>query len=175
MSVPSDIPTAFREFRLVAAEFCDVVDSASSLDRVELLSRLYEILPRLIHQGAALPSLTSSDSADRKEVKQTRMKEAEWERLYQSLKEKLGEWNLYWQVFDPTKDSEAIRGSLADDVADVYRDVKEGLDCHNPDSTLQGEAIWVWRVGYYSHWGKHAIDALRTIHFLLEDTLSEHD
>lgn len=103
------------------------------------------------------------------------MKEAEWERLYQSLKEKLGEWNLYWQVFDPTKDSEAIRGSLADDVADVYRDVKEGLDCHNPDSTLQGEAIWVWRVGYYSHWGKHAIDALRTIHFLLEDTLSEHD
>jgi hypothetical protein len=29
-----------------------------------------------------------------------------------------------------------------------------------------------WSLGYYSHWGKHAIDALRTIHFLLEEKLS---
>jgi len=40
MSEPSDIHTAFREFSLVAAEFCDIVDSASALNRVELLSRL---------------------------------------------------------------------------------------------------------------------------------------
>lgn len=88
------------------------------------------------------------------------------------LKAKLGEWDLYWEVFDPTKDSEAIRGSLADDIADVYRDIKEGLGCQDLDLALQGDAIWEWRVGFYSHWGKHAIDALRTIHFLLENVLS---
>lgn len=172
MSIPSDVQTAFREFSLVAAQFCEAVDSASSLDRVGLLSRLYEILPRLIQQGTALPSVPSSDSDDRKEIKLTRMKEAEWGRLYESLKEELEDWNLYWQVFDPTKDSEAIRGSLADDLADVYRDVREGLHLHDPDLALQQDAIFGWRVLYYSHWGKHAIDALRTIHFLLEDTLS---
>jgi hypothetical protein len=34
------------------------------------------------------------------------------------------------------------------------------------------DILWKWRLGFYSHWGKHAIDALRTIHFLLENTLS---
>jgi len=166
----TDIHTAFREFNSAASEFCGAVDSASALDRVELLSRLYEILPRLIHQGIGLPSLSWSDGYTREETKQTRMKEAEWWQLYELLKEKLGDWDLYWQVFDPTKDSEAIRGSLADDIADIYRDVKEGLDLHDPDLALQQDAICGWRVLYYSHWGQHAINALYTIHFLLEST-----
>ncbi len=172
MSEPSDIHTAFREFSLVAAEFCDVVDSASALNRVALLSRLYEILPRLIYQGTRLPAFSVSDNDTDKGIARTRMKEAEWGRLYESLKEKLEDWDLYWQVFDPTKDSEAIRGSLADDIADIYRDVNEGLDFHDPQLALQQDAIFGWRVLYYSHWGQHAINALYTIHFLLGSSRS---
>ncbi len=172
MSEPSDIHTAFREFSLVAAEFCDVVDSASALNRVALLSRLYEILPRLICQGTRLPDFSVSDNDTDKGIGPTRMKEAEWGRLYESLKEKLEDWDLYWQVFDPTKDSEAIRGSLADDIADIYRDVNEGLDFHDPQLALQQDAIFGWRVLYYSHWGQHAINALYTIHFLLGSSRS---
>jgi hypothetical protein len=82
----------------------------------------------------------------------------------------LGDWDLYWQVFDPTKDSEAIHGSLADDIADIYRDIKEGLGLQDPDITLQRDAIWSWRLGYYSHWGQHAINALYMAHALLEHT-----
>ncbi|MGA2003288.1 MAG: DUF5063 domain-containing protein [Terriglobales bacterium] len=164
--------TAFREFGLVASEFCSVVDSTPALDRVVLLSRLYEILPRLVHQGVALPSISVNETNAAREIRQTRLNKAEWGGLYELLKAKLGEWDLYWEVFDPTKDSEAIRGSLADDIADVYRDIKEGLGCQDLDLALQGDAIWEWRVGFYSHWGKHAIDALRTIHFLLENVLS---
>jgi hypothetical protein len=168
--MPTDIYTAFGQFSAAASEFCRTVDSTSALDRVELLSRIYEILPRLIQQGVVLPALSWSDSDSQKEIKHTRMREPEWGRLYELLKEKLGDWDLYWQVFDPTKDSEAIRGSLADDIADIYRDVKEGLDLHNPDLALQQDVICSWRVLYYSHWGQHAINALYTIHFLLENT-----
>jgi hypothetical protein len=100
------------------------------------------------------------------------MQHAEFLLLYESLKIRLGDWDLYWLVFDPTKDSEAIRGSLANDIADVYRDVKEGLDCQDLDLALLSDAIWEWRIGFYSHWGRHAINALRTSHFLLENTLS---
>ena len=100
------------------------------------------------------------------------MREPEWGRLYELLKDKLEDWDLYWQVFDPTKDSEAIRGSLADDIADIYRDVKEGLDVHNPNLALRQDTICSWRVLYYSHWGQHAINALYTIHFLLESARS---
>src|SRR5271169_2295456 len=160
MSPGSDIESAFREFSCVASQFCAVVDSAPSLDRVELLSRIYEILPRLIHQGIVMPAVSPSAADDPKEIKRTRVKQGEWGQLYESLKEKLGDWNLYWQVFDPTKDSEAIHGSLADDIADIYRDIKEGLGLQDPDLALQRDAIWSWRLLYYSHWGQHAINAL---------------
>lgn len=90
MSETIDVQAAFREFRLVAAQFCDVVDTAPPLDRFELLSRLYKILPRLIHEGIALPSVSVSDNNSLKEIKQTRMKDVEWTRLYELLKEKTG-------------------------------------------------------------------------------------
>lgn len=167
-----DIESAFKEFSFVASQFCAVVDSAPSLDRVEFLSRIYEVLPRLIHQGIVLPAVSPSDVDDREEIKRTRVKQEEWGQLYDSLKEKLGDWNLYWQVFDPTKDSEAIYGSLADDISDIYRDIKEGLGIQDPDLALQRDTVWSWRFGYYSHWGRHAINALYTAHALLETTLS---
>jgi len=39
-----------------------------------------------------------------------------------------GDWNYYNEVFDPTEDSEVIEGSLADDIADIYRELEEGID-----------------------------------------------
>jgi hypothetical protein len=38
----------------------------------------------------------------------------EWQRMYQSLKQKLGDWDLYWEVFDPRLKSDFCAGSLAD-------------------------------------------------------------
>ncbi len=100
------------------------------------------------------------------------MKDEEWGRLYNSLKEQLADWDLYWQVFDPRTDNEAIHGSLADDIADTFRDLKNGIRLKETDKVPLYEIIFSWRHEFYYHWGKHAVDALRTIHFLLGDTLS---
>jgi hypothetical protein len=163
-----DIGLQYRQFSSVALEFCNTIDSASSLEKTELLVRVYEILPRLISQGIGLPSVSPGDES----VKPTpiRLTNEEWRGLYESLKEKLEDWNLYWQVFDPMKDSEAIRGSLADDLADIYRELKE--DISEKDASAQRAAVFGWRVKFYSHWGPHAMDALRTIHVILEPSLS---
>jgi hypothetical protein len=160
MNTPNDISVTFKRFSTVATEFCDVVDSASEVGKVELLSRIYKLLPRLIQEGIALPSLSLSESDTRKEIRKTRMNDAEWGQLYEFLKEKLGDWNLYWQVFDPTTDSEAIRGSLADDIADIYRDLKDGLGGH-PDLPMQTDIMFGWRVliiliGAHTRWMQYA-------------------
>jgi Domain of unknown function (DUF5063) len=169
-SVPL-ITSAFEEFSKVAVEFCAVIDTASSVDREEFLSQIYGILPRLIQKAIALPSLSYADDDDAT-THGKQMKNVEWKRLYETLKKEVGEWNLYWQVFDPTKDSEAIRGSLADDLADIYRDLSDGLGTDKSDVALQRNAIFSWRSRYYSHWGQHAINALYAIHFFLNDRLS---
>jgi hypothetical protein len=84
------------------------------------------------------------------------------------LKEKLGEWDQYNQVFDPTQDADAVHGSLADDLADIYRDLKEGLVLKETKLRQPEDLIWEWRFAFHSHWGKHAMDALLTIHFRLQ-------
>src|SRR5450631_3497525 len=113
-------------FGQVASRFCSVVDSAQNLGRNDFVSQVYRILPKLIDEAICLPDVDSTDDHKSKR-KSVRQRIEEWDQLYNSLKEKLGEWNLYRQVFDPTRDTEAICGSLADDIADIYRDLKEGL------------------------------------------------
>lgn len=35
--------------------------------------------------------------------------------------------DTYWEVFEPYKFEEPIRGSLSDDILDIYRNIKEGV------------------------------------------------
>lgn len=158
-------------FANIARQFCAIVDSAPRIDRSELLARIYPILPKLIDEAIGLPDVELSESATVKaHINQKEQEEVE--RLYSQLKEKLGDWDLYHQVFDPTQDNEALFGTLADDLADIYRDLKKGLDLNQTASTPPEDVIWGWRLLFYSHWGKHAMDALLTIHFRLQNSLS---
>jgi hypothetical protein len=71
----------------------------------------------------------------------------------------------YYQEFhDPSVDSseEPVVGDLADDLTDVYIDLKGGLDLL--DQGLEPESVWYWRYLFGSHWGRHAASALRTLH-----------
>jgi Domain of unknown function (DUF5063) len=176
MATPDEIAQIADRFSATANQFCSVVDSASGLDRTELLSKLYRILPALIGEAIGLPDV-SRDDDDELEGKSKRgsflingLSEQEWGKLYNFLKEKLGDWDLYHQVFDPTEDSEAIFGTLADDIADIYRDLKHGLVFRETHQSLPDEdAIWTWHLLFYSHWGDHAMHALLAIHYRLQD------
>ncbi|MGA7906709.1 MAG: DUF5063 domain-containing protein [Candidatus Sulfotelmatobacter sp.] len=165
-------------FSVIAYRFCSTVDAVSTLDRTDLLSKLYRILSALISEAIGLPDV-SRDDDDELEGMSKRgfhiggLTEQEWGKLYNCLKEKLGDWDLYHQVFDPTKDTEAIFGSLADDIADIYRDLKKGLALGESHQSLCDEdAIWTWRLLFYSHWGQHAMQALHAIHFRLQQVLA---
>lgn len=68
----------------------------------------------------------------------TQMQQEEWDRLYNSLKGKRGDGDLYWQGFDPRTNNEAIHGSLADDIADIYRELINGIRLKETD---QGPAL----------------------------------
>ncbi|HXW54612.1 MAG TPA: DUF5063 domain-containing protein [Candidatus Cybelea sp.] len=167
-----------ERFKVIAQKYCSVIDSRHALEKTEFLLQIYRILPELISKGIQLPPVQlADDEGEEKEASirearaKRRMKHEEWSELYNSLKEKLGNWDLYWQLFDPTTDNEPIHGSLADDIADIYRDLKDGIDLSESNEVPPSEIIFDWRLGFFSHWGKHAIDALRTSHFLLEGTL----
>jgi hypothetical protein len=149
------------------------------MNRAELLMQVYQILPDLIGQANRLPDVSTSNSDDQIDKTTTPVSNAgvqehirQWGQLYELMKDKLGDWNLYHQVFDPTQDTEAVAGALADDIADIYADLRDGLVFIELAQGDPDEAIWTWRLSFYSHWGKHAIDALLTIHFRLQNSVA---
>jgi hypothetical protein len=145
----SESAEVVSRFGAVALEFCSVVESASRLERTRLLTEVYRLLPKLLNEATKLPCLRTKDEDDASHKdedssphRNARMTYEQWEQIYSLLKEKLGDWDPYWQVFDPTTDKEAVCGTVADDIADIYRDLKEGLVLSQMQGVRPEDVIW---------------------------------
>ncbi len=95
----------------------------------------------------------------------------EWRRVFEMVAAVLGGQRYYWAFFDPSEPrnsqkAESVCGDLADDLADIYRDIKPGLREWETgrDECLQ-RAVFDWRVASFDdHWGIHAVSAMRALH-----------
>ncbi len=70
----------------------------------------------------------------------------------------------YWFVFDPTKaaENENVFGTLSEDLADIFRDIKYGLRLFEAGHII--EAAWEWKFNFKIHWGRHLLDAQKVIY-----------
>jgi hypothetical protein len=100
MATPNENAEIADRFGEEAGRFCSLVDSSKDFNRNEFASQIYRLLPKLIDQAIGLPDVESSHIQEVK-AGHVRQRVEEWDWLYNSLKEKLGEWDLYRQVFDP--------------------------------------------------------------------------
>ena len=103
-----------------------------------------------------------------KELAEDKLTHEQWQVLFESLEKKLGTYTSYRTFFNPWFDEEPVVESLADDFADIYRDVKAYLRIYEQGTTdAINEAVWHWRFLLSSHWGRHAtsaLDALQVLH-----------
>jgi hypothetical protein len=60
-------------------------------------------------------------------------------------------------------------GDLADDLADIYRDITPGLRAWHEDiDDYLPDIVFEWKEpSFRTHWGIHAVDALRALHSLV--------
>ncbi len=70
----------------------------------------------------------------------------------------------YWTFTDPSdlEVSDPVCGILADDIADIYRDLSEGLWLY--DRGHFDDAQFHFMSLYWGHWGRHVSDAIRVLH-----------
>jgi hypothetical protein len=64
-------------------------------------------------------------------------------------------------------------GTLADDLADIYRDLAEGLS--NAEQGHMEDACFDWAQSYQSHWARHAVNALGAIEIYRTDGVMRVD
>lgn len=141
-----------------AREYCDLIEAAEDANG-QWLQRLLELLPRLHAAMAALGPLANERSEPMRVDLDARFD------LFTRLRQLLGERDAYWMQFDVGQDGQQMSGSLADDLTDIYCELKYGLmrldSDKDPDTTLEG-----WRYGYQVHWGQHLVDAERHLYEL---------
>jgi hypothetical protein len=143
-----------------ARDYCRLIER--KLDREDWLSPLFQLLPRLhanvvaVHDPGGMDIVPElSDLDDRFD-------------LFSELRRRLGDRDVYWLEFDHPEDvhgdEDHRTGSLADDLTDIYFELKRGLrllEAEGPDA-----AAHLWEAGFNQHWGQHLVDAERHLYAL---------
>lgn len=148
-----------RELASAAEEYCALVEHLDRPDG-DWLEQLSRLLPRIhaavIGLGGLHPDACEPVSANEYELRFE---------LYSHLRRLLGDRDHYNLEFDPG-DARDMSGSLADDITDIYFELRRGLDVLDQCPDHLRDAASVWRTGFRWHWGQHLVDAERHLYEL---------
>jgi len=142
-----------------AREYCGLIEDTDEYSDVWLM-RLLELLPRLHAQISLLSDVRLELDLPCEADLDVRFE------LFSHLHALLGERDGYWLEFDGMPGgAQAMTGSLADDLTDIYCELKNALRLVDVDLdpviALQGLSQ-----GYRVHWGQHLVDAERHLYSL---------
>lgn len=146
----------------LAREYCEMIERIEDVGGGSdpWLECMAQLLPRL-HAAVAslrggLSDMTLLPNGDL---------EARFD-LYSRIRTVLGERDGYWMEYDMVGDRGGMSGSLADDLTDIYCELKMGLEMLDRNPGEHGRALGNWESGYRLHWGQHLVDAERHLYAL---------
>ena len=150
-----------QEVADLARNYCELVERADERDST-WLQEVAAVLPRL---HAAILALGNPRKEKKGEPLVADL-DARFE-LFTYLRRLLGDRDSYWLEFDGTHDKQCMSGSLADDLTDIYCELKHGLRLIETETTGYEQALEGWRHSYMNHWGQHLLDAERHLYGLM--------
>lgn len=165
MSKKSDavLSRGVLEFTAAANEYCKYAEHFSELKGDEILKIMQRLLPFIYLKASLLPALEPFFEEGNEKF----VREADWVKIHDALREKLGTANDYLEVFDEKmSDSEGpVTCSIAEDLADIYQDLKDYLILYQTGTNeVMNDAIWECRMNFENYWGQKLVNSLRAMH-----------
>jgi len=163
-------------FRAQVADYESVLQRSLELDRIDFERAVLVPLSRLFSLATSMPTSDEvyeqaggeSIFPDSQSESEPPLSEEQWVGLVGEWSTRisaiLGELDSYSEVFDPAV-GDVVEGTISDDLADVLGDLNDGARLWDAGDTRQ--AMWEWSFRF-SHWGEHALGAMRAIHSRLE-------
>jgi len=142
-----------QQMAQLASNFCELVERFDSCQLAPWLEEMTDLLPRL---HAAVTGLGKAESMSVYE--HSIDYDARFE-LFTRLYSVLGERNGYNYEYDGIE-GQRLSGTLADDITDIYFDLKHGLHLLEKNPT---QAARDWQHSYEFHWRHHLVDAERQL------------
>jgi hypothetical protein len=149
---------SFDELRQLAEEYCRIIENVDEADS-DWLRQVFRLLPQLHAAIALFLEEDSRDGAHSEANLEVRFA------LFSKLHSLLGEKDAYWMEYDLGHE-ECRSGSLADDLTDIYCELKQGLKLLEQQQADPGNILQRWRRGFRVHWGQHLVDAERHLYEL---------
>jgi len=151
------------EMITVAHEYCLFLEKVETYSQEDCLNYFQKIIPLLYLKGSLLPDI---DVADNSYVERYVTAE-NWEVIFNDLRNKLKPLDEYW-VLENQEEGEAIKASIADNLTDVYQDLKDFIILYTKNTqTARENAAFECKLQFETHWGIRVINALKAIHLLL--------
>lgn len=155
-------PDPVASFRRLAEEYCSLIENIEATVEDDVLQRLYRLLPALVVAAQDLPDVEPSTERTAPEIGHET-----WAGRFNAVGAALGAGVGYWTTGDviAREEPEVLYLTLADDLADIWRDLKGPLLLLE-DRGEEADAVWEWRFSASTHWGTHAAEAIRAVHAL---------
>lgn len=137
-------------------EFCSWAESEIDKPEVELIKALH--LLSNLYSNALMLKIENFVA----EYEKIRISNEQWNLIFK----RFGSlpFNYYPEVDDITEieTPSTSLGDIANDLADIYRDLKAGLGLY--EQGYESEAVYEWKSHFNFHWGIHAVNAMNALH-----------
>ena len=149
-------------FRRAAEAYCRWAEAEAATEQEEAQTAV-RLLASLLHEIHGVPAGQAEDLPEHDILLKGESTRAIYKR-FGALP-----FQYYFDVFHPTHvpPEQADAGDLADDLMDIYVDLKQGLAYASAGHV--SHAVFHWQFMFGVHWGRHAVCALRALHCHLTD------
>ena len=158
------------EFATVANEYCSFIEGVDQFKRKSFVNTAQKLLPLLYLKAVLLPvpDIEIADDSPEKHVS-----EEDYNFILNKLREKLGQFDAYYEVFDPSIQfsDEPLEASISENIADIYQDLKDFILSYRIGSfDVMNDALWECRNNFEQYWGQQLVNGLRALHNLAYGT-----
>jgi len=107
--------------------YCDFIENRKKYSS-EVFLKIGLFLLVDLHQKTLHLEIEYPEDEEDIEIKE--IEHSEWAEIFNDLNEIIGDSNVYRSIFDPyePESEQAVTGTLSDDFADIYRDLKNALN-----------------------------------------------
>jgi hypothetical protein len=151
------------EFVTVGREYCHFLEQTNEYSKPEFIRLSLRMMPLLYLKTVVLPKV----EPELEDMVEKFVDEDLYNHIKASVETKLGVHNDYLEVFTPdiNRADTAVAANIAEDLADIYQDIKDFLEVYKTGVTeLMNDALAEMVNNFEIFWGQKAVNCLRALH-----------
>lgn len=153
------------EMLTIVNDFTLFIEKAGAYTREQILIYLQRVLPVIYLKASLLPDIRVTDY----DAVEHYVTEEQWELIFNVIREKLGQEDIFYFIdLHEKTQHDALRGSIAECITDIYQDLKDFLLLiQKPQLSFQENAVRECRFLFETRYGYKLVNCHSAIHYLL--------